>query len=105
MSETTKKPTQQEEPAPDPNWPRNVDTRLKRLEKATMEVTVELGRTRLPLQEILNIEPGSIVETERLAGMPLDIFVNGTLFGRGETVVVKNNLAVRISDLIRPENR
>ncbi len=90
-------------PGADPNWPRDVDTRLKRLGGATMEVTVELGRTRLPLEEILNAESGSIIETDKLSGQPLEILVNGALFGKGEIVVVGDNLAVRITDLIAPE--
>jgi flagellar motor switch protein FliN/FliY len=90
-------------PGTDPNWPRDVDARLKRLGGATMEVTVELGRTRMPLEEILGAEPGHVIETEKLSGMPLDILVNGSLFGKGEMVVIGDNLAVRICDLIKPE--
>lgn len=91
------------DPGTDPNWPRDVDARLKRLGGATMEVTVELGRAKMPLEEILSAEPGHVIETEKLSGMPLDILVNGSLFGLGEIIVIGDNLAVRVTDLIEPE--
>ena len=91
------------EPGTDPNWPRDVDARLKRLGKATMEATVELGRTRLPLEDVLNSEPGSVVELEKRTGSPVEVLVNGSLFGKGEIVVIGDNLAIRITDLPSPE--
>ena len=89
-------------PTADPNWPRDVDARLRRLGKASMEVTVELGRTRLPLEAILNAEAGSLIETAKLSGMPMDILVNGALFAKGEIVVIGDHLAVRITDMLKP---
>ena len=91
-------------PAADPNWPRDVDARLRRLGKASMEVTVVLGRTRLPLEAILNAEKGSLIETDRLSGQPVDILVNGALFARGEIVVVGDNIAIRLTDMVKPED-
>lgn len=90
-------------PGTDPNWPRDVDARLKRLGKATMEVTVELGRTRLPLENVLDAEPGHVVELEKRTGSPVELLVNGALFARGEIVVIGDNLAIRITDLPSPE--
>ncbi len=89
-------------PGTDPNWPRDLDARLRRLRGAAMEVTVRLGRTRLPLEEILNAEPGTLIETHTHSGERVEILVNGELFGKGESVVVGDNLAVRISDLTTP---
>jgi flagellar motor switch protein FliN/FliY len=87
----------------DPNWPRDLRGRLSRLGKAGLEVTVELGRTRLPLEQVVNLEPGSLVELEKLSGQPVDVRVNGTLFGKGEIVVVGEQMAVRMTELLRPE--
>ncbi len=87
----------------DPNWPRDLRGRLSRLGKAGLEVAVELGRTRLPLEQVVNLEPGSLVELEKLSGQAVDVRVNGTLFGRGEIVVVGEQMAVRMTELLRPE--
>ena len=91
-------------PTADPNWPRDVDARLRRVGKANMEVTVVLGRTRLPLETILNAEAGSLIETDKVSGQPMDILVNGALFARGEIVVIGDNIAVRITDMVKPED-
>ena len=89
----------------DPAWPREMGTRVDRLGRATMEVVVELGRMRMPLEDILNAEPGAIFETDKITSMPLDIFVNDVLFARGETVVIRDQLAVRVTDFVKNENR
>lgn len=89
--------------APDPNWPRDLNARLTRMKGVGMEVTVELGRNRLPLEQIVNMEAGAVIELEKLSGQPVDVRVNSTLFGRGEIVVVGDNLAVRMTELLRPE--
>lgn len=89
----------------DPNWPRNLDARLKRVGKATMEVVIELGRRRIPLAQLADMKEGSVVELEKLSGQPMEIMVNGALFGHGEIVVVGDNLAVRVTELVAPENR
>ena len=90
-------------PVTDLNWPRDLRGRLSRLGKAGLEVAVELGRTRLPLEQVVNLEPGSLVELEKLSGQAVDVRVNGTLFGRGEIVVVGEQMAVRMTELLRPE--
>jgi len=91
-------------PATDPNWPRDLEARLTRLEKTTMEIKIVLGRTQLTLEELSNLKEGGIVETRTLSGMPMEILVNGTLFGKGEIVVIGDNLAVRVVDLVSPDN-
>lgn len=87
----------------DPNWPRELEPRLERLQKATMDVKVVLGRLQLPLSTLSELNAGSIVETTTLSGMPLEILVNDTLFARGEIIVIGDNMAVRVTDLVKPE--
>lgn len=70
-----------------------------------LTVTVELGRTRRPIREILKIGAGSIIELDRLAGDPVDILVNGKYIATGEVVVIDENFGVRINDIISPAKR
>ncbi len=70
-----------------------------------LKVTVELGRTRMSLQQVLELQNGSVVELDRLAGDPVDVFVNDLLIARGEVVVVDDKFGVRITEVISPENR
>jgi len=88
---------------PDPNWPSNLEGRLDRIGKATMEVTIELGRTRMPLREVLQAEPGGVIELDKVMGVPVDIRVNNTLFGRGEIAVYGDTMAVRVTELLSPQ--
>jgi flagellar motor switch protein FliN/FliY len=68
-------------------------------------LTVELGRTEMMIQDILELTAGKVLELDRLAGEPLDIVVNGTLLARGEVVVVDENFGVRITSIIDPAQR
>jgi flagellar motor switch protein FliN len=68
-------------------------------------LTVELGRTDMVIQDILELTPGKVIELDRLAGEPLDILVNGTLLARGEVVVVDENFGVRLTSIIDPSLR
>jgi|GEM_PF-336420 len=70
-----------------------------------LQLTVELGRTRRMIREVLAISPGSVVELDRLAGEPVDVLVNGRLLGKGEVVVINENFGVRITDIISPGER
>lgn len=70
-----------------------------------LPVTVELGRSRLPVREILEFGPGSIVELERAASEPVDLLVNGVLVAHGEVVVIEDHFGVRLTSLISPEER
>jgi flagellar motor switch protein FliN len=70
-----------------------------------LQVIVELGRTRMTIDNLLKLKQGSIVELARAAGEPLDIYVNGKLIARGEAVVVKEQLGVRIIDVVSQERR
>ena len=70
-----------------------------------LHLSVELGRTSIPVREILQLGPGSIVELDKLAGEPVDILVNGKLIARGEVVVVDENFGVRITDVVSRQRR
>jgi flagellar motor switch protein FliN len=73
---------------------------LDLLADVELTVTVELGRIRLPLRELLRLQEGSVVELDRLAGTPVDVLANGTPVARGDVVVVGDELGVRISELL-----
>jgi len=71
----------------------------------TLQVTVEVGRARMTIQDLLQLGQGSVVELEKLAGEPLDIYVNGKHVARGEAVIVNEKFGVRLTDIISPEER
>lgn len=71
----------------------------------TLQVTVELGRTRRQIREVLAMGPGSVVELDKLAGEQVDVLVNGKLIAKGEVVVIDENYGVRITDIISPVDR
>lgn len=68
-------------------------------------VSLEIGRTRLPIRNLLQLNQGSVVELDRLAGEPMDVLVNGTLIAHGEVVVVNEKFGVRLTDIISPQER
>jgi flagellar motor switch protein FliN len=68
-------------------------------------ISMEIGRTRLPIRNLLQLNQGSVVELDRLAGEPLDVFVNGTLIAHGEVVVVNEKFGIRLTDVISPTER
>lgn len=70
-----------------------------------VKMTVELGRTKMTIKELLRLSPGSIVSLEGLAGEPLDILINGYLIAQGEVVVVSDKFGIRITDIITPSER
>ncbi|MBM4339145.1 MAG: flagellar motor switch protein FliN [Deltaproteobacteria bacterium] len=70
-----------------------------------LEVSVELGRTRILISELLQLGQGSVVELSKLAGEPLEILVNQKLVARGEVVVVNEKFGVRLTDIISPAER
>ena len=69
-----------------------------------LSVTVELGKTRCYVKDLLNLASGSIVELDRLAGDPIDILVNGKLFAKGEVVVIDENFGVRIKEIMNKKS-
>ena len=70
-----------------------------------VQLTVELGRTRIPIKHILQLAQGSVVELEAMAGEPMDVLVNGYLIAQGEVVVVNDKFGIRLTDIITPAER
>lgn len=70
-----------------------------------MEMTVELGRTKKPIKEILGFGEGTIIELDKLAGEPVDILVNHKPIAKGEVVVIDENFGVRITEILSPQER
>jgi flagellar motor switch protein FliN/FliY len=87
------------------NDPERTTRSVEFLLDVPLQVTVELGRTRMRIADLLRLAKGSIVELEKLAGEPLDVRVNGQLVARGEAVVVNDKFGVRLSDVLSPSER
>ncbi|HNR23061.1 MAG TPA: flagellar motor switch protein FliN [Steroidobacteraceae bacterium] len=68
-------------------------------------LSMEVGRTRIPIRNLLQLNQGSVVELERAAGESLDVFVNGTLIAHGEVVVVNEKFGIRLTDVVSPADR
>jgi flagellar motor switch protein FliN/FliY len=79
--------------------------RLDRLLDVPLNMDVELGRTRMTIQDLLSLGPGSVIELDKVAGAPLDILVNDRLLARGEAVVINDKFGVRITDIVSPQER
>jgi len=71
----------------------------------SVTLSMEVGRARVPIRNLLQLNPGSVVELERAAGEPLDIYVNGTLIAHGEVVVINDRFGVRLTDVVSPTER
>ncbi|MGY1815448.1 flagellar motor switch protein FliN [Blastococcus sp. SYSU D00820] len=83
-----------------PTAPRAQRGSLELLRHVAMEVTVEIGRTRMTVGELLSLHPGEVIELDRAASAPADLLVNGTLIARGEVVVVDEDFGLRISEIV-----
>jgi len=70
-----------------------------------VNLSMEIGRTKISIRNLLQLNQGSVVELERLAGEPMDVLVNGTLIARGEVVVVNEKFGIRLTDIISPSER
>jgi len=70
-----------------------------------VQLTVELGRTRIPIKHILQLAQGSVIELDALAGEPMDVLVNGYLIAQGEVVVVNDKFGIRLTDIVTPSER
>jgi flagellar motor switch protein FliN len=78
---------------------------LSLLMDVPLQVTVELGRARMTIENLLRLNQGSVVELNQMIGEPLNILVNNKLMAHGEAVVVKDKFAIRILDVVSPERR
>ena len=81
--------------------PRNIDL----LMDVNLPISIELGRTRMSISDILGLGAGSVVELNKLAGEPVDVMVNGKIVAKGEVVVIDENFGVRITQLMTPQER
>jgi flagellar motor switch protein FliN/FliY len=90
---------------PEANEPERDRKNLDFILDIPLQVTVELGRTKLLVKDILQLNQGAVVELTKLAGEPLDIFVNSKLVARGEAVVINDKFGVRLVDIVSPNER
>lgn len=88
-----------------PNLQSTEITNIDLIMDVPLQITVELGKTRKTIREVLNLGPGSVVELDKLAGEPVDLLVNGKLLAKGEVVVIDENFGIRITDIISPIER
>jgi flagellar motor switch protein FliN/FliY len=88
-------------PPSEPTLPRGMEMILD----IPLDVTVELGRVRMLIKDVLDLSSGSIVELDRVAGEPVDLLVNGRLIAKGEVVVIEDNFGIRITEIISPADR
>lgn len=84
---------------------RSGDVNLDMVLDIPVTLSMEIGRTRIPIRNLLQLNQGSVVELERLAGEPLDVLVNGTLIAHGEVVVVNEKFGIRFTDVVSPSER
>lgn len=83
--------------------PSKSHTTLELLRDVELDLKIELGRTHLPLEDVLKLRQGSVVPLDKLAGDPVDIYVNGRLIARGEVLVLNDNFCVRVAELLAGE--
>jgi flagellar motor switch protein FliN/FliY len=100
MSEEMELPAFERPPAADPFGASAGAHDLGRLSDVPVELAVEIGRTRMTVGATLELRPGSIVVLDRVAGEPVDLLVNGTPIARGEVVVIDEEFALRVTDVL-----
>ena len=83
----------------------NEDKNLEAILDITVTLSVEIGSTEISIRNLLQLNQGSVVELDRLAGEPLDVKVNGTLIAHGEVVVVNERFGIRLTDVVSPADR
>jgi flagellar motor switch protein FliN/FliY len=81
------------------------DVNLDVILDVSVTMSMEVGRVRIPIRNLLQLNQGSVVELDRAAGEPLDVYVNGTLVAHGEVVVVNEKFGVRLTDVVSPSER
>jgi flagellar motor switch protein FliN/FliY len=81
------------------------DIKLDAILDVPVTVSMEIGRARVSIRNLLQLNQGSVVELDRLAGEPMDVLVNGTLVAQGEVVVVNEKFGIRLTDIISPSER
>ncbi|MCZ8075027.1 flagellar motor switch protein FliN [Paucibacter aquatile] len=109
VAEEVSQPSEQVAPASFANFspsPNNLPSGdINMILDIPVQLTVELGRTRIPIKNILQLAQGSVVELDALAGEPMDVLVNGYLIAQGEVVVVNDKFGIRLTDIVTPSER
>ena len=81
------------------------EVNLEAILDVPVTISMEIGRTKIAIRNLLQLNQGSVVELDRLAGEPMDVLVNGTLIAQGEVVVVNEKFGLRLTDIISPADR
>lgn len=81
------------------------DVKIDAILDVPITIAMEIGRTRINIRNLLQLNQGSVVELDRLAGEPMDVLVNGTLIAQGEVVVVNEKFGIRLTDIVSPSDR
>lgn len=91
--------------APEPGQGGGVEPDLEVILDIPVTISMEVGNTQIPIRNLLQLNQGSVIELDRLAGEPLDVLVNGTLIAHGEVVMVNEKFGIRLTDVISPGER
>ena len=89
----------------DPTNHTSGDVKLDAILDVPVTIAMEIGRSRINIRNLLQLNQGSVVELDRLAGEPMDVLVNGTLVAQGEVVVVNEKFGIRLTDIVSPADR
>ncbi|MGA7800581.1 MAG: flagellar motor switch protein FliN [Gammaproteobacteria bacterium] len=98
-------PAQFQDLQDDGQGPANEDSNLDVILDIPVSIAMEIGRTQISIRNLLQLNQGSVVELDRLAGEPMDVLVNGTLVAHGEVVVVNEKFGIRLTDVVSPAER
>lgn len=98
-------PAQFQDLQDDAQGPGNEDSNLDVILDIPVTLAMEIGRTKINIRNLLQLNQGSVVELDRLAGEPMDVLVNGTLVAHGEVVVVNEKFGIRLTDVVSPAER
>lgn len=90
---------------PDASASLSGDVKIDAILDVPITISMEIGRTRINIRNLLQLNQGSVVELDRLAGEPMDVLVNGTLIAQGEVVVVNEKFGIRLTDIVSPADR
>jgi flagellar motor switch protein FliN/FliY len=90
---------------PEVTGPEGEDVNLDVVLDIPVTISMEIGRTHIPIRNLMQLNQGSVVELDRLAGEPMDVLVNGTLIAHGEVVVVNEKFGIRLTDVVSPAER
>lgn len=94
-----------DELAPNLSQPGDGDIKMDSILDVPVTISMEIGRTRINIRNLLQLNQGSVVELDRLAGEPMDVLINGTLIAQGEVVVVNEKFGIRLTDIVSPADR